>query len=80
MVDGELIVRVRPTGVQDVTARPVHCGDPDTLAGFGFMRYVGPLTGADRAEHYAALARLERRQQRWRRWLRWGQARREVSR
>jgi hypothetical protein len=28
------------------------------------MRYVGPLTGADRAEHYVALARLERRQQR----------------
>jgi hypothetical protein len=47
------------------TGRPGRFrGDPDTLAGSAFMRYVGPLTGADRAEHYVALARLERRQQR----------------
>jgi hypothetical protein len=66
MVDGELVVRVRPSGVRDVTARPVHRGDPDTLAGFGFMRYAGP-----------ALPRRERRQ---RRWLRWGTKRREAAR
>jgi hypothetical protein len=79
MVDGELVVRMRPA-VRDVTARPVHRGDPDTLAGFGFMRYVGPLTGAEQARHYAALARRERRQQGWRRWLRWGPKRREAAR
>jgi hypothetical protein len=80
MVDGELIVRMRPSGAQDVTAQPVHRGDPDTLAGSGFMRYVGPLTGAERTEYYAALARRERRRQRWRRWLRWGTRRQEVAR
>jgi hypothetical protein len=76
MVDGELVVRMRPSGVQDVTARPVHRGDPDTLAGFGFMRYVGPSTGGQRVEHYAPPARRER----WRRWLRWATKRREVTR
>jgi hypothetical protein len=58
-MSGELVVRVHRLVCR--TGRPGRFrGDPDTLAESAFMRYVGPLTGADRAEHYVALARLER--------------------
>lgn len=80
-VDGELVVRMRPSGVRDVTGRPVRPQVPTRQ--LGCLTYVGPLTGAARAEHLADLARWERRRQRrqrWRGWLRWTPTRREVTR
>lgn len=78
LVDGELVVRMRPSGVRDVTGRPVTLRAPTRQ--LGCLTYMGPLTGAARAEHLADLARWERRRQWWRRWLRWSPTRREVTR
>lgn len=68
MVEGELVVRIRPTQYQEVTGRRV-VPTPDTgLAPHPFagtcLRYMGPLTDAD-------LARLSRPWWSPRRWSWW---------
>lgn len=56
MVDGELVLRLRPARVRDVTATPI---DPEPVHRhyrgcecrlFGTLRYVGPVTPELRAE------------------------------
>lgn len=70
MVDGELVVRVEPSRVREVTVRRL-AGEPDpqptTLAALPFMRYVGPLTPDEAARLRAEVARWEARPW-WRRW------------
>jgi hypothetical protein len=79
VVDGERVVRIRPTRYRDVTGRRVGPG-PDTgsdpgigitpqhpLARLG-LRYVGPLTPEQAARFGAEVARWKARS--W--WRRWG--------
>lgn len=69
LVDGELVVRMRPAG-RDATARRVPREpdpEPTTLSSLPFMRYVGPLTPAETAQWYVDAARWSRPW--WRRWL-----------
>jgi hypothetical protein len=71
MVDGELVVRIKPTQHRDVTGRRVG-PDPDVevpphpLARLG-LRYVGPLTPEQAARFRAEVAHWEARSW-WRRW------------
>lgn len=72
MVDGELLVRIKPTQYRDVTGRRLG-PDPDVavaphpLARLG-LRYVGPLTPEQAARFRAEVARWDARP--W--WRRWG--------
>lgn len=69
MAGGELVVRVRPQRQpRDVTVRPVGSRpDPTTLAAVSCMRYVGPLTPAQAAEHHQIVAYCRRHP--WWAWL-----------
>lgn len=75
MVHGELVVHIRPTPYQNVTSRritpaPEVQARPHPLAGT-CLTYVGPLTGAARAQHFAILARLSLPWWSPRRWWLW---------
>jgi hypothetical protein len=75
MVDGELVVRIKPTHYRDVTGRRLG-PDPDVevdvavephpLARLG-LRYLGPLTPEQAARFQAEVAHWDARP-RWRRW------------
>jgi DNA-binding transcriptional LysR family regulator len=73
MVDGELVVRIKPTQYRDVTGRRLG-PDPDVevdvkqhpLARLG-LRYVGPLTPEQAARFRAEVARWDAPLW-WRRW------------
>lgn len=71
VVDGELVVRVAPPRVRHATTRQLP-REPDpqpiTLAAVSYMRYVGPLTPAEAAEHRRILAYCRRHP--WWAWLR----------
>jgi CubicO group peptidase (beta-lactamase class C family) len=72
MVDGELVVRIKPTQYRDVTSRRVSPDSgievaPHPLARLG-LRYVGPLTPEEAARFRAEVARWQTRP--WWRW--WG--------
>jgi hypothetical protein len=72
LLDGELIVQLRPTTYRDVTGHPVGPSPdvevaPHPLARLG-LRYVGPLTPAEAARIQADVAWWDARP--W--WRRWG--------
>jgi hypothetical protein len=74
MLDGELVVRIRPTQYRDVTGRPVGPSPspgveiPEhPLARLG-LRYVGPLTPEEAARFQADVTWWDARP--W--WRRWG--------
>jgi hypothetical protein len=72
MVDGELVVRIKPTQYRDVTGRRLGpdldiAAEPHPLARLG-LRYVGPLTPEQAAWFWAEVARWDARP--W--WRRWG--------
>ena len=73
MVNGELVVQIRPNQYQDVTGRRVVPNAEVEVASHPLARtcltYVGPLTGTARAQHFAILARLSRPWWSPRRWL-----------
>lgn len=51
LVDGEMVVRLRPSLARDVTTRPVHRHYPGCDCRVGRLAYAGPGTPAHRARH-----------------------------
>ncbi|PZS39956.1 MAG: hypothetical protein DLM62_05560 [Pseudonocardiales bacterium] len=80
LVDGEMVVRLRPTRHRDVTTRPVHRHYPGCDCRIAeTVRYMGPMTPTDRARLHADVAWWDARPW-WRRgatdltdwcWARW---------
>ncbi|PZS34684.1 MAG: hypothetical protein DLM61_03190 [Pseudonocardiales bacterium] len=69
LVEGELVVRIRPTQHRDVTTQPVHRHYPGCECRIaGTVRYVGPMTPADRAQCNADVVAWWDARPWWRRW------------